>query len=62
MRAKSEISLEDVKELVEFGVELFHASQNKLYVQVCAVIVVVMYMLADRNMRFVLVIHRFAIV
>lgn len=62
MRAKSEISLEDVKELVEFGVELFHASQNKLYVQVYAVIVVVMYMLADRHMRFVLVIHRFAIV
>ncbi|XP_072991036.1 proteasome activator subunit 4 [Typha latifolia] len=34
IKAKSEISLVDVKELVEFGLELFQASQNKLYAQV----------------------------
>ncbi|KAJ6818123.1 proteasome activator subunit 4 [Iris pallida] len=34
IKAKSELSSEDVKELLEFGLELFHASQNKLYAQV----------------------------
>ncbi|XP_077217554.1 proteasome activating protein 200 isoform X2 [Tasmannia lanceolata] len=34
VRAKSEISLEDVGELVQVGLEVFHASQNKLYAQV----------------------------
>lgn len=34
VRAKSDVSAEDVKELVEFGLELFHASENKLSAQV----------------------------
>ncbi|KAL4185907.1 hypothetical protein AMTRI_Chr10g8130 [Amborella trichopoda] len=34
IKAKSEISLDDVKELLELGLELFLASQDKLYVQV----------------------------
>lgn len=34
IRAKSDISLEDVGALVEVGLQLFHFSQNKLYVQV----------------------------
>ncbi|KAI0501736.1 hypothetical protein KFK09_016681 [Dendrobium nobile] len=34
IKAKSEVSLEDVKELVESGLEIFNASQNKLYAQV----------------------------
>ncbi|XP_020109753.1 proteasome activator subunit 4-like isoform X2 [Ananas comosus] len=34
LKAKSDISPGDVKNLVEFGLELFHASQGKLYPQV----------------------------
>lgn len=34
IKAKSEVSLEDISGLIEFGLELFHVSQNKLYVQV----------------------------
>ncbi|KAM1341287.1 hypothetical protein ACFX2F_005761 [Malus domestica] len=34
VKAKSEVSLEDVTVLVEFGLELFYVSQNKLYAQV----------------------------
>lgn len=34
IKAKSELSLEDVGALVEIGLELFNISQNKLYVQV----------------------------
>ncbi|OVA12326.1 Protein of unknown function DUF3437 [Macleaya cordata] len=34
IKAKSEISLEEVGELVEVGLQLFHISQNKLYAQV----------------------------
>ncbi|KAJ8640128.1 hypothetical protein MRB53_016822 [Persea americana] len=34
IRAKSEISLDDVGALLEVGLEIFHRSQNKLYVQV----------------------------
>ncbi|KAK9152276.1 hypothetical protein Syun_010585 [Stephania yunnanensis] len=34
IKAKSDISLEDVEELVELGLRFFHASQNKLYAQV----------------------------
>ncbi|KAL9382859.1 hypothetical protein Peur_023182 [Populus x canadensis] len=34
IKAKSELSLEDVAELVQFGIELFNISQNKLYAQV----------------------------
>ncbi|KAM1276450.1 hypothetical protein ACFX13_029665 [Malus domestica] len=34
VKAKSEVSLEDVTALVEFGLELFYVSQNKLYAQV----------------------------
>ncbi|KAF9589945.1 hypothetical protein IFM89_029561 [Coptis chinensis] len=34
IKAKSEIGLEDVGELVEFGLEVFHASHNRLYAQV----------------------------
>ncbi|KAB1215010.1 Proteasome activator subunit 4 [Morella rubra] len=34
IKAKSEVSLEDVSTLVEFGLELFMSSQTKLYVQV----------------------------
>nr|DAD24248.1 TPA_asm: hypothetical protein HUJ06_025711 [Nelumbo nucifera] len=34
VKAKSEVSLEDVTTLVELGLELFLASQNKLYAQV----------------------------
>jgi len=33
-KAKSELNLEDVAELVQFGIELFNISQNKLYAQV----------------------------
>ncbi|KAA8527119.1 hypothetical protein F0562_008652 [Nyssa sinensis] len=34
IKAKSELSLEDVSALVEIGFELFHISHNKLYAQV----------------------------
>lgn len=34
IKAKSEVSVIDVKALVEVGLEIFHASQNKLYAQV----------------------------
>ncbi|KVI02352.1 Armadillo-type fold [Cynara cardunculus var. scolymus] len=34
IKAKSEVSLEDVASLVEFGLQVFHASQDKLYAQV----------------------------
>lgn len=34
VKAKSEVSPADVRELVEFGLDLFHSSQNKLHVQV----------------------------
>lgn len=34
IKAKSEVSLEDVSALVEFGLELFYKSQDKLYAQV----------------------------
>ncbi|KAJ3694711.1 hypothetical protein LUZ60_000088 [Juncus effusus] len=34
IKAKSDLSTEKVQELVELGLELFHASQNKLYAQV----------------------------
>ncbi|XP_039015767.1 proteasome activator subunit 4-like [Hibiscus syriacus] len=34
IKAKSDISLDDVVSVVEFGLELFHKSQSKLYVQV----------------------------
>ncbi|XP_022716623.1 proteasome activator subunit 4 isoform X5 [Durio zibethinus] len=34
IKAKSDISLEDVHSVVEIGLELFHKSQNKLYAQV----------------------------
>ncbi|KAJ6770850.1 PROTEASOME ACTIVATOR COMPLEX SUBUNIT 4 [Salix purpurea] len=34
IKAKSELNLEDVAELVQFGIELFNISQNKLYAQV----------------------------
>ncbi|XP_061967164.1 proteasome activator subunit 4 [Populus nigra] len=34
IKAKSELNLEDVAELVQIGIELFNISQNKLYAQV----------------------------
>ncbi|KDP36327.1 hypothetical protein JCGZ_09542 [Jatropha curcas] len=34
IKAKSEVALEDVTQLVEFGLELFNVSQDKLYAQV----------------------------
>ncbi|RWW57093.1 hypothetical protein BHE74_00036140 [Ensete ventricosum] len=34
VKAKSEVSPADVRQLVEFGLDLFHSSQNKLHVQV----------------------------
>ncbi|XP_074587943.1 proteasome activator subunit 4-like [Curcuma longa] len=34
VKAKSEVSPEDVRELLVFGLDLFHSSQNKLHVQV----------------------------
>jgi hypothetical protein len=34
IKAKSELNLQDVAELVQFGIELFNISQNKLYAQV----------------------------
>lgn len=34
MKAKSEVSFEDVNAIVEIGLELFSVSQNKLYAQV----------------------------
>lgn len=34
IKARSELCVEDVKELVEFGLELFRVSENKLYAQV----------------------------
>ncbi|KAL8135505.1 hypothetical protein AgCh_010229 [Apium graveolens] len=34
IKAKSEVSLDDVADLVEFGLQLFHQSQDKLYAQV----------------------------
>ncbi|ONK69303.1 uncharacterized protein A4U43_C05F21440 [Asparagus officinalis] len=34
IKAKSEVSSEDVQQLVEVGLEVFHAAQNKLYAQV----------------------------
>ncbi|WOG97891.1 hypothetical protein DCAR_0417232 [Daucus carota subsp. sativus] len=34
VKAKSEVSLDDVVELVEFGLQLFHQSQDKLFAQV----------------------------
>lgn len=34
MKAKSEVSLEDVAAVVDIGLELFHMSQDKLYAQV----------------------------
>uniref|UniRef100_A0A6N2L9H7 Proteasome activator Blm10 middle HEAT repeats region domain-containing protein n=1 Tax=Salix viminalis TaxID=40686 RepID=A0A6N2L9H7_SALVM len=34
IKAKSELNLEDVAEVVQFGIELFNISQNKLYAQV----------------------------
>lgn len=33
IKAKSDISLEDVVSVVQIGLELFHKSQSKLYVQ-----------------------------
>ena len=35
IKAKSEVSLEDVNAIVEVGLELFRISENKLYAQVC---------------------------
>ncbi|GAU13463.1 hypothetical protein TSUD_127600 [Trifolium subterraneum] len=34
IKAKSDVSLEDVRTLIEMGLELFHMSRNKLYAQV----------------------------
>ncbi|CAE5967104.1 unnamed protein product [Arabidopsis arenosa] len=34
VRAKSELSVEDVSQLVEIGLQIFHSSENKLYAQV----------------------------
>ncbi|XP_027335262.1 proteasome activator subunit 4 [Abrus precatorius] len=34
IKAKSDVSLEDVRTLVQMGLELFHMSRNKLYAQV----------------------------
>ncbi|KAJ0249356.1 Proteasome activator subunit 4 [Hirschfeldia incana] len=34
VRAKSDLSVEDVTELVEIGLQIFHSSQDKLYAQV----------------------------
>ncbi|KAI4307795.1 hypothetical protein L6164_030939 [Bauhinia variegata] len=34
LKAKSEVSLEDVHALIEMGLELFHIARNKLYAQV----------------------------
>jgi hypothetical protein len=34
IKAKSDISPEDVQDLVKLGLEIFHASQNKFVVQV----------------------------
>ncbi|KAK1359103.1 proteasome activator subunit 4-like [Heracleum sosnowskyi] len=34
IKAKSQVSLDDVVDLVEFGLRLFHQSQDKLYAQV----------------------------
>lgn len=34
IKAKSEVHSEDVKQLLELGLEVFHAAQNKLYAQV----------------------------
>jgi hypothetical protein len=38
VRAKSELSVEDVSELVEIGLQIFHSSENKLYAQVRKII------------------------
>lgn len=34
VKAKSDVALEDVQNLVQMGLELFHLSRNKLYAQV----------------------------
>lgn len=34
IKAKSDVSLEDVRTLIQTGLELFHMSRNKLYAQV----------------------------
>lgn len=34
IKAKSEVSLEDVRSLIQTGLELFHMARNKLYAQV----------------------------
>ena len=34
VRAKSDLAVEDVTELVEIGLQIFHSSQDKLYAQV----------------------------
>ncbi|KAK7387207.1 hypothetical protein VNO78_27798 [Psophocarpus tetragonolobus] len=34
IKAKSDVSLEDVRNLLQMGLEIFHVSRNKLYVQV----------------------------
>ncbi|PNX89329.1 proteasome activator complex subunit-like protein, partial [Trifolium pratense] len=34
IKAKSDVSLEDVRTLIQMGLELFHMSRNKLYAQV----------------------------
>lgn len=44
LKAKSEVSSADVKEIVEFGLEVFHASQNKLYAQVSMMLMALIYM------------------
>lgn len=34
IKAKSDVSLEDVRTLIQMGLELFHMSRSKLYAQV----------------------------
>lgn len=39
IKAKSEVATEDVSGLIEFGLELFRVSENKLYAQVIIICV-----------------------
>lgn len=53
VKAKSEVSPADVRELVEFGLDLFHSSQNKLHVQVMMLMMLLKCMTLYVNHGFV---------
>ncbi|KAG6518351.1 hypothetical protein ZIOFF_018300 [Zingiber officinale] len=56
VKAKSEVSPEDVRELLVFGLDLFHSSQNKLHVQVMMRMIILKFMILKGNaIQYVLV-------